>query len=76
MPIRKYIRNKGNGAKGAEDFFLQDKFRARKMWWVFLKRSRKIWWEFLVTKFVHRNLSWAKNLPPPPPEVERKLVRM
>ncbi len=39
-PIRKYIRTKGNGAEGAEDFW-QDKFRAGKIWWVFLKLVRK-----------------------------------
>ncbi len=34
VPIRKYIRNKGNGAEGAEDF-RQEKFSAGKIWWVF-----------------------------------------
>jgi hypothetical protein len=38
-----------------------DKFCARKIWWVFLKRSGKIWWEFLVTKFVYQNLSLTKS---------------
>ncbi len=52
----------GNGTK----YFWQYKVRTgKKNWWVFLKRYGKIWWEFLVTKFDHRNLSWAKCLPPP-----------
>ncbi len=39
-PIRKYIRNKGNGAEGAKDFG-QDKFCVKKNLVVFLKTIQK-----------------------------------
>ncbi len=34
----KVIQKKGNGAKGAEDFW-QDKFRAKKILWVFFEKK-------------------------------------
>ncbi len=61
-PIRKYIRNKGNGAEGAEDFLARQISRWKNLAG-FLKTVRKIWWEFLVTKFVHQNLSWQNFTP-------------
>ncbi len=72
-PIRKYIRNKGNGVERGEDFW-QDKFSAGKFWWFFGKKtSGKIWWVFLVMKFVHGNFR-GRN--PPPDTEEGKILSL